>query len=70
MISKILKKFSGRHYTKYQKKCEPIIARINAYDEEFKSLSDEQLRAKTAEYMQRFENGESWTICCLKRSQP
>ena len=59
MISKILKKFSGRHYTKYQKKCEPIIARINAYDEEFKSLSDEQLRAKTAEYMQRFENGES-----------
>lgn len=59
MISKILKKFSGRHYTKYQKKCEPIIARINAYDEEFKSLSDEQLRAKTAEYMERFEKGES-----------
>ena len=59
MISKILKKFSGRHYTKYQKKCEPIIARINAYDDEFKSLSDEQLRAKTTEYMERFEKGET-----------
>ncbi|ADE55039.1 preprotein translocase subunit SecA [Coraliomargarita akajimensis] len=59
MISKILKKFSGRHYTKYQKQCEPIIARINALEVEFQSLSDEQLRAKTAEYMERFQKGET-----------
>ncbi|MGB0415210.1 MAG: preprotein translocase subunit SecA [Coraliomargarita sp.] len=59
MISSILKKFSGRHYKKYQKQCEPIIARINQLEEEFQSLSDEQLRAKTAEYMERFQKGES-----------
>ena len=59
MISSILKKFSGRHYKKYQKQCEPVIARINKLEEEFQSLSDEQLRAKTAEYMERFQKGET-----------
>ncbi|MGJ8652908.1 MAG: preprotein translocase subunit SecA [Opitutaceae bacterium] len=59
MISSILKKFSGRHYKKFLKKCEPIIAKINAYEVEYQSLSDEQLRAKTAEFMQRVEAGES-----------
>ncbi len=59
MISKILKKFSGRHYTKYQKQSEPLIARINAIETEYQSLSDEQLRAKTTEFMERFQKGES-----------
>ena len=40
MISSILKKFSGRHYGKYLKKCQPIIERINAYELEYQSLSD------------------------------
>ncbi len=59
MISTILKKFSGRHYTKYQKKCQPIIARINALEEGYQSLSDEQLRGKTQEFMDRFKGGET-----------
>ena len=59
MIASILKKFSGRHYKKYQKQCEPVIARINAFDEEFKSLSDDQLRAKTAAFMERFQQGDT-----------
>lgn len=59
MISSILKKFSGRHYKKYQKQCEPIIARINALELELQSLSDEALRAKTTEYMERHKKGES-----------
>lgn len=59
MISSILKKFSGRHYKKYLKKCQPIIERINAIEVEYQSLSDEQLRAKTAEFMQRIEGGET-----------
>jgi preprotein translocase subunit SecA len=59
MITSILKKFSGNHYKKYLKKCQPIIAQINAHDEAFQSLSDEALRAKTAEYMKRFEAGET-----------
>jgi len=59
MIASILKKFSGRHYKKFLKKCAPIIARINAYEVEYQSLSDEQLRAKTAEFMQRHKDGET-----------
>lgn len=59
MISSILKKFSGRHYKKYLKKCQPIIERINAFEVEYQSLSDEQLQAKTPEFMQRYKDGES-----------
>lgn len=57
MISSILKKFSGRHYGKYLKKCQPIIERINALEVEYQSLSDDALRAKTAEFMQRHQEG-------------
>ncbi|MFP4156597.1 MAG: preprotein translocase subunit SecA [Opitutales bacterium] len=59
MINSILKKFSGRHYAKYQKKCQPVIARINAFEEEYQSLSDDQLRAKTGEFMERHKKGET-----------
>ena len=57
MISSILKKFSGRHYGKYLKKCQPIIESINAIELEYQSLSDAQLRAKTAEFMKRNQEG-------------
>ena len=57
MISSILKKFSGRHYGKYLKKCQPIIERINAIELEYQSLSDAQLRDKTAEFMKRNQEG-------------
>lgn len=60
MITSILKKFSGRHYSGYLKKCQPVIERINAIELEYQSLSDEQLRAKTAEFMKRNqEDGEA-----------
>lgn len=59
MISSILKKFSGRHYKKYLKKCQPIIEQINALEVEYQSLTDEQLQAKTPEFMQRVKDGET-----------
>ncbi|MBG29450.1 MAG: preprotein translocase subunit SecA [Opitutae bacterium] len=55
----ILKTLKGRHYRKFLRKCKPIVDRINAFEEKFQSLSDDQLRDKTAEYMERFRNGES-----------
>ncbi len=57
MISSILKKFSGRHYKKYLKRCEPIIKRINEIEVGYQSLSDQELRAKTAEFMKRNQEG-------------
>jgi preprotein translocase subunit SecA len=59
MISAILKKFSGRHYKKFLKKCQPITERINAFEVEYQALTEQQLRAKTAEFMQRHQDGES-----------
>lgn len=59
MINAILKKFSGRHYKKYLKRCQPIIERINAIELEYQSLTDEQLRAKTLEFMERHQQGET-----------
>ena len=55
----ILKTLKGRHYRKFLRKCKPIVDRINAFEERFQSLSDDQLRDKTTEYMERFRNGES-----------
>ncbi len=59
MINSVLKLFSGRHYSKYLKKCRPVVTRINQIEEEYQSLTEEQLRAKTAEFMKRHEEGET-----------
>jgi preprotein translocase subunit SecA len=59
MISTILKKFSGSHYKRFIKKCTPVVAKINEIEEKLQSLSDEELKAKTPEFMKRIEGGES-----------
>ena len=59
MLKQFFKRFSGSHYRKYQKKCAPIIERINAFEVEMQSLSEEALKAKTAEFKERFKAGET-----------
>src|ERR1700734_4024835 len=39
------------------KRAEPIAAKVNALEEEFKALSDEQLKAKTVEFKKRLSEG-------------
>ncbi len=58
-ISSIFKVFAGRSHRKFVKKCRPIIAKINKLEAEFQKLSDEELKAKTPEFMARFKAGES-----------
>ncbi len=53
MISFFLKKFSGRHYRKFLDQCRPLVARINEFEQQYQSLTDEQLRAKTDEFRTR-----------------
>ncbi len=53
MFSNLLKRFSGRHYRKFLETCRPVVARINELELSYQSLSDEQLRAKTAEFRAR-----------------
>ncbi len=59
MIGKILQKFSGAHYKRFIKKKKPFVKRINSIEEEFQALTDEQLQAKTPEFMERVQKGES-----------
>jgi preprotein translocase subunit SecA len=59
MISWFFKRFAGRHYRKFIQSCQPIVAKINAFELEYQALSEEQLRAKTDEFRARVKAGES-----------
>src|SRR5437764_12267794 len=48
MVSWILKKILGSKNQRELRRLAPNIRRINEFDEQFKSLSDDALRAKTA----------------------
>jgi preprotein translocase subunit SecA len=55
----IIKKIIGSKNERDLKKMRPLIEKINAYDDEYKALTDEQLQAKTVEFQNRLKNGES-----------
>ncbi|PYJ20413.1 MAG: hypothetical protein DME99_10070, partial [Verrucomicrobia bacterium] len=48
MVGWILKKILGSKNQRELKRLAPIVRRINEFDEQVKSLSDDALRAKTA----------------------
>ncbi len=50
MVGWILKKILGSKNQREIKRMMPTVRRINELDEQFKSLSDDELRAKTAEW--------------------
>ena len=54
MVSWILKKILGSRNQRELKRLMPIVRRINEFDEQFKSLSDDELRAKTAAWKDEF----------------
>lgn len=58
MLSSIFKRFAGRHYRKFLERAKPVVAKINELDESYKALSDDQLRAKTAEFKARVAAAE------------
>jgi len=59
MLDTLVKKFVGSRNDREIKKIQPLVAKINDLEPRLSSLTDEQLKAKTAEFKQRFENGES-----------
>jgi preprotein translocase subunit SecA len=54
-----LKRIFGSAQDRMVKKFTKIVAQVNEWDEKFKSLSDDQLRAKTDEFRERIKKGES-----------
>ena len=59
MISKITRLLFGDIRKRNFKRVKPLVDQINVWDEEFNSLSDEQLRAKTEEFRKRVAEGET-----------
>lgn len=59
MLSNVLKKVFGSKNDREIKKIQPVLEEINQNFEQFEKLSDEQLQAKTQEFKDRIENGET-----------
>ena len=59
MISSLLQKLVGSRDERVLKKLDPIVEKINSFESELQGLSDENLAAKTVEFRQRLEQGES-----------
>src|SRR5437899_6420073 len=59
MLDTLLAKVVGTQNERELKRLRPIVAEVNAFEPAIKSLSDDQLRGKTAEFRQRFANGET-----------
>ena len=59
MLSAIFKAIFGTKSQRDVKKMLPVVARINAIEEDLQKLSDEELKAKTGEFRDRLANGEN-----------
>ncbi|MDP1754284.1 MAG: preprotein translocase subunit SecA, partial [Methylotenera sp.] len=59
MISKMFKKLFGSRNDRLVKQYAQKVQQINALEPAMQALSDDELRAKTAEFKQRYANGET-----------
>lgn len=59
MLTSIARKFFGSHNDRILRGQDRIVEQINGLEPQFKALSDEQLRAKTAEFKARLAKGET-----------
>jgi preprotein translocase subunit SecA len=55
----ILKKIIGTKNQRDLKHIHPLVARINEYEQQYQALTAEGLQAKTAEFRQRLQDGET-----------
>ena len=59
MITKLFDKVFGTYNERQLKTLMPIIDEIEALEDEYRELSDENLKAKTTEFKERLHNGET-----------
>ena len=55
----IFNKIFGSSNSRKLKKIQRSVVIVNSFEEEFQALNDDELKAKTAEFRQRFDSGES-----------
>lgn len=59
MIIKLLTKVIGSRNDRTLRRLKKIVKEINSYEPTFEALTDEELKAKTVEFRQRLEQGET-----------
>ena len=59
MIGSLIKKIVGSKNERELRRIQPLIQRINELEPQTRALTDDQLRAKTPEFKERVERGES-----------
>ncbi|WP_438862315.1 preprotein translocase subunit SecA [Neptunicella sp.] len=59
MFSNLFTKIFGSSNDRVLKKLNKIVVQVNALEADYEALSDEQLKAKTAEFKERIEQGSS-----------
>ena len=58
-IMGLMKKIFGDYSSRELKSIYPIVDKIESMADEYKAMSDEALRAKTTEFKERLQNGET-----------
>ena len=59
MIQTLIRKIFGTKHEREMKSLQPIIDRINGLEPEMQACSDEQLKAKSAQFKERLKSGET-----------
>jgi len=59
MLSSLFKKIFGSPNQRHLKKLQPLVEQIKQQEIEYQKLTDDQLKAKTAEFKERIAKGES-----------
>jgi len=59
MIANLLTKIFGSRNDRIIKNLRKTVAQINGLEQQYEALSDEELKAKTAEFRARYDNGET-----------
>lgn len=59
MIANLLTKIFGSRNDRIIKNLRKTVAQINGLEQQYEALSDEELKAKTAEFRERYDNGET-----------
>ncbi len=59
MLQSVLSKVFGNKHERDVKKLQPLVDQINSLEPSLKTLSDERLKAKTDEFKERLEKGET-----------
>ncbi len=59
MFTALIEKIIGSYSDREIKRIKPIVEKVLSYEEAYQKLSDEELKAKTPEFISRLKNGET-----------